>query len=210
MQHSLSSLLFPEYRRRVLGLLLLHPEEALHGREIARRVGLSPGTTTRELNKLADAALLNRERRGNQQIYRANTGSPVFAELASILRKTSGVADVLSAALAELAPAIRVAFVYGSLARGDERAGSDIDLMIIGESLSYADVYSLLTDAEHTLGRKISPTLYSPADWQRRLDEANAFVTRVRHLPTLPIIGAAPGKDDVATARTTQGPQARG
>ena len=82
--------------------------------------------------------------------------------------------------------------------------------MIIGESLSYADVYSLLTDAEQTLGRKISPTLYSPADWQRRLDEANAFVTRVRHLPTLPIIGAAPGKDDVATARTTQGPQARG
>lgn len=189
MQHSLSSLLFPEYRRRVLGLLLLHPEEALHGREIARRVGLSPGTTTRELNKLADAALLNRERRGNQQIYRANTGSPVFAELASILRKTSGVADVLSAALAELAPAIRVAFVYGSLARGDERAGSDIDLMIIGD-VDFRVAVEALHPVQSVLGREINPQVFAAAEFAGRLQES-AYLRDLIARPQIYVIGNA-------------------
>jgi hypothetical protein len=85
----MASVLFPEYRRRVLGLLLLRPEEALHGREIARRVGLPAGTVTRELTKLALVGLPKREKRGNQQVYSAQTQAPVFAELASILRKTS-------------------------------------------------------------------------------------------------------------------------
>jgi DNA-binding transcriptional ArsR family regulator len=93
MHQPLASLLFPEYRRRVLGLLLLRPEEALHGREVARRTGLPAGTITRELTKLAEAGLLRREKRGNQQVYSANTSGPIFAELASILRKTSAMAD---------------------------------------------------------------------------------------------------------------------
>ena len=92
MHRSLASLLFPEYRRRVLGLLLLKPNEALHGREIARRTGLSAGTITRELGKLAEVGLLKREKRGNQQVYSADTSGPIYAELASILRKTSGLA----------------------------------------------------------------------------------------------------------------------
>jgi DNA-binding transcriptional ArsR family regulator len=93
MHQSVASLLFPEYRRRVLGLLLLRPEDALHGREVARRTGLPAGTITRELTKLAEAGLLRREKRGNQQVYSANTSGPIFAELASILRKTSDMAD---------------------------------------------------------------------------------------------------------------------
>src|SRR2546425_2291175 len=82
MQQSLSELLFPGYRRRVLGLLLLHPDEALHGREIARRTGLPAGTLNRELARLAQAGLLKRERRGNQLLYSAERGCPVFEELA--------------------------------------------------------------------------------------------------------------------------------
>ena len=113
-------MLFPEYRRRVLGLLLLRPEEALHGREVARRTGLPAGTITRELTKLAEAGLLRREKRGNQQVYSANTSGPIFTELASILRKTSGLGDVLSAALAPLAGRVKLAFVFGSVARGEE------------------------------------------------------------------------------------------
>ena len=127
MQQSLSELLFPGYRRRVLGLLLLHPDEALHGREIARRTGLPSGTLNRELARLADAGLLRRERRGNQLLYSAERACPVFEEVASILRKTSGIADVLAAALAPAREQIRAAFVYGSLASGRERAGSDAD-----------------------------------------------------------------------------------
>jgi DNA-binding transcriptional ArsR family regulator len=93
MHQSLASVLLPEYRRRVLGLLLLRPDEALHGREIARRTGLPAGTVTRELTRLAEVGLLNREKRGNQQLYSADQSCPVFTELASILRKTSGKAD---------------------------------------------------------------------------------------------------------------------
>ena len=89
MHRSLPSLLFPEYRRRVLGLLLLRPDEALHGREIARRTGLPAGTIARELGKLTEVGLLKREKRGNQQVYSADSSSPIFTELASILRKTS-------------------------------------------------------------------------------------------------------------------------
>src|SRR3990167_1960250 len=111
MHQSLAATLFPEYRRRVLGLLLLRPDEALHGREIARRTGLPAGTITRELTKLAEVGLLKREKRGNQQVYSADTGSPVYSELASILRKTSGMVDVLAQALMPLAPSLRVAFV---------------------------------------------------------------------------------------------------
>jgi DNA-binding transcriptional ArsR family regulator len=143
MHQSLPSLLFPEYRRRVLGLLLLRPDEALHGREIARRTGLPAGTITRELSKLAEVGLLNREKRGNQQVYSANTGGPIFAELASILRKTSGVVDVLAQALAPTASQLRVAFVFGSVAQGRETAGSDIDVMLIGD-LSFRQAVELL------------------------------------------------------------------
>ena len=118
MHQSLSSILFPGYRRRVLGLLLLHPEESLHGREIARRTGLPPGTLTRELKRLADVGLLNCERRGNQLAYSANRHSAIFEELAGILRKTSGLADVVAEALKPLTDSIDVAFIFGSVARG--------------------------------------------------------------------------------------------
>jgi len=93
MHQSMSALLFPRYRRRVLSLLLLRPEEALHGREIARRTGLPPGTLTRELKRLAEAGLLNQEKRGNQVLYSANCGSSIYTELAAILRKTCGLAE---------------------------------------------------------------------------------------------------------------------
>ena len=206
---SLSDALFSRTQQRVLALLFGQAPRSFHLNELVRLAGVGSGSVQRELARLVAAGLVHRRLLGRQVWFEANRGSPVFEELRSLARKTFGLADVLRQALAPLSERIERAFVFGSVAKGTDTSESDIDLMIIGESLSYADVYSLLTDAEQTLGRKISPTLYSPADWQRRLDEANAFVTRVRHLPTLPIIGAAPGKDDVATARTTQGPKAR-
>lgn len=159
MHQSLASLLFPDYRRRVLALLLLRPEESLHGREIARRTGLPAGTITRELAKLAEVGLLRREKRGNQQVYSANTSSPIFTELASILRKTSGLGDVLSAALAPLAGRVRLAFVFGSVARGEEAPGSDIDVLLVGEA-GFREVVAVLYPAQATLGREINPKVF--------------------------------------------------
>jgi predicted nucleotidyltransferase len=189
MQQPLSALLFPGYRRRVLGLLLLHPDEALHGREISRRTALPAGTLNRELARLAEAGLLKRERRGNQLLYSAERACPVFEEVASILRKTSGVADVLAAALAPARQRIRAAFVYGSVAGGRERAGSDVDLLVIGE-LGFADAVKLLHPAQATLGREISPRVYGVKEWKQKRRSPDAFLRDVLAKPKIFVIGS--------------------
>lgn len=178
MQHPLSSVLFPGYRRRVLALLLLHPEESLHGREIARRTGLPAGTLTRELKKLAEVGLLNRQRRGNQLIYSANRGSPIFSELSGILRKTSGVADVVAEALAPLSDTIDAALVFGSIARGTETAGSDVDLLVIG-SVSFGSIVDALYPTQERLGREVNPKVFSQKEWRAKVKERSAFVMEV-------------------------------
>ncbi|HSI56005.1 MAG TPA: helix-turn-helix domain-containing protein [Ideonella sp.] len=171
----------------MLGLLLLRPEESLHGREIARRIGLPAGTITRELTKLAEVGLLRREKRGNQQVYSADTGSPVFTELASILRKTSGMADVLAQALAPAAPRLRAAFVFGSVAQGRESAHSDIDLMLIGD-LGFAEAVELLHPCQAVLGREINPKAFGSAEFAARAT-TDAFLRDVLAKPKIHLIG---------------------
>jgi len=189
MHQSLTSLLLPEYRRRVLGLLLLHPEEALHGREIARRTGLAQGTLARELTKLAEAGLLKRERRGNQQVYSADSTCPIFSELASILRKTSGLADVLAEALRPVADQVIVAFVFGSVARGRETAGSDVDLLLIGD-VSFRDAVACLHPAQSQLGREINAKLFSAKEFAAKAKK-EPFLVDVLAKPKIFVIGNA-------------------
>jgi predicted nucleotidyltransferase/DNA-binding transcriptional ArsR family regulator len=196
MHQSLSTLLLPEYRRRILGLLLLRPEEALHGREIARRTGLPAGSAARELQRLAEAGLLERERRGNQQIYRANTGAPIFAELASILRKTSGMADVLSDALAPVATRVRVAFVFGSVAQGRETSGSDVDLMLVGD-VDFREAVELLHPAQGTIGREVNPKVFATEEFSAKL-RTEPFLAEVMRKPKLFIIGNAHDLEELA------------
>jgi predicted nucleotidyltransferase len=178
MHQSLSTVLFPGYRRRVLALLLLHPEEALHGREIARRTGLPAGTLTRELKKLAHVGLLNQQKRGNQLIYSANRGSPIYTELSGILRKTSGVADVLAESLAPLGEQVDAALVFGSIARGTETAGSDVDLLVIG-SVSFGSIVDALYPTQAKLGREVNPKVFSQKEWRAKIKERNPFVREV-------------------------------
>lgn len=190
MQHSAISLLFPAYRRRVLGLLLLHPGEALHGREIARRTGLPSGTITRELVRLAEAGLLSRVPRGNQVLYGANRASPIFEELASILRKTSGLADVLAEALSTVRGAVAVAFVYGSMARGEEVAGSDVDLMVVGGA-GFRSVVTSLHAAQAILGREINAKVFRTGEWRERVAAGDPFVADVLARPKIFVVGTA-------------------
>ena len=189
MNQYLSAILLPGYRRKVLGLLLLRPELALHGREIARQTGLSAGTITRELTRLADAGLLKRKKRGNQQVYSANTDGPIFQELASILRKTSGMADVLTQALAPIASKLCTAFVFGSMAQGRETAGSDIDLMLIG-NVSFREVVALTYPAQVTLGREISPKVFLASEFKAKA-QSEAFLADVLAKPKSFLIGSA-------------------
>jgi predicted nucleotidyltransferase len=188
MQQALAALLFPGYRRRVLGLLFLRPEEALHGRDIGRRIGLSSGALTRELKRLVDVGLLERESRGNQVLYRANRASPVFEEIASILRKTSGMADELARTLAPLEDKIRVAFVFGSMAKGSQEAGSDIDLLVIGDA-DFGSVVDALYPAQKSLGREINPKVFSVREWNAKVKAKSAFTTDVLRNPKVFLVG---------------------
>ena len=196
MHQSLLALLFPEYRRRVLELLLLRPDESLHGREIARRIGLPAGTITRELGKLAEVGLLKREKRGNQQLYSADTQGPIFAELASILRKTSGLADVLAQALAPAAHQLRVAFVFGSVAQGRDTAGSDIDVMLIGD-LGFREAIELMHPAQGALGREINPKVYCTEEFIAKA-RVEPFLADVLAKPKLFLIGNAHDLEELA------------
>lgn len=185
---SLASVLFTDYRGRVLGLLLLHPDQAYHLREIARLTGSSPGTLARELDKLTEAGILNLERVGNQARYSANRDCPVYEELASIVRKTSGLVDVLAEGLAPLAARIDLAFVFGSMASGKAHAGSDVDLLLIGD-VGFADVVAQLHPLQETLGREINPKVYSSAEWAALVDKQSAFVRDVLGKPRLFVMG---------------------
>lgn len=174
----LASLLFGNYRRRVLGLLLLHPEVAFHVREIARQTETNAGTLHKELARLAQAGLLNRERMGNQLRYSANRQCPIFEELASILRKTSGLADVLLDAIAPLAKKVKVALIFGSVARGEERAGSDVDVLLVGD-IGFADAVKTLHAAQEKIGREINPVVMSPDEYRRKILGGDGFLRDV-------------------------------
>jgi len=188
MDSPLADLLFKEYRRRVLGLLLLHPERAYHVREIARLTGTVAGTLHKELSKLADAGLLVKMAQGNQVAYQANRNNLIFEELASILRKTSGIADVLAEALAPLAQQIDFALVFGSVASGKARADSDIDVLIVANA-SFNEIVKALYPAQQQLRREINPKLYLPEEWKLALAEGSVFVRELLEKPSIKIIG---------------------
>lgn len=191
---SLANHLLGQTRAATLGALLLHPDSSLHVRELARLTGASPGSLHRELRVLADLGLLLRQEVGRQVHYRANTASPVFGELAGLLRKTAGLADVLREALLPLAKKVQVAFVYGSMAAGTERAGSDVDLMVLGTA-SFADLAKALAAAQATLRREVNPTVMTPREFGRRLAAGDGFARSVAKGARLWLIG---GEDDFA------------
>ncbi len=184
----LSSLLFSDYRRRVLGLLLLHPDTTYHVRELARLTGTSAGTLHKELTKLTNGGVLRRQEVGNQVRYSADRDCPVFEELASILRKTSGLVDVLIDALSGIEKNIALAFVFGSVARGEQQSNSDVDVMLVG-SLGFADAVRALHPVQATLQREINPVVYSLEEFRRRAASDDSFVREVLAEPKLFVVG---------------------
>lgn len=181
-------LLFSAYRRQVLALLLLRPDESLHVREISRLTGVPAGSLHRELRALTEAGFLLREPMGNQVRYRANRACPIYPELAEIFRKTAGLADLLREALASLADRITVAFVFGSIAQGTERATSDVDVFVIGE-VSFAEVVAVLSPLRERLGREVNPVVMSRKEFAAQRAAKDRFVERVLGEPKLFVIG---------------------
>ena len=181
--------LFSKVRQRVLGVLFGNPHRSFYANELIALAQSGTGAVQRELAALSGAGLLTVKWQGNQKHYQANADARVFAELRGLVLKTMGLADVLRAALAPLAPQIELAFVYGSVPRQQDTADGDIDVMIVSTGLGYSDVFGTLESATATLGRKVNPSLYTPAEMTKRMSQDNAFVTRVLRQPKIWLIG---------------------
>lgn len=184
----LAETLFSDYRRRILALLLLRPDEHYHVREISRLTGVPAGSLHRELRLLADVGLLSRHSAGNQVRYQANRDCPIFHELAGIFRKTSGLSDIIRAALQPLSPAIKAAFIFGSVAKGEEKATSDVDVCVIGTA-SFTDVVVALADMNRRIGREINPVVIPYNQFAAKLAAGEQFTTRIMNEPKLFLVG---------------------
>lgn len=204
---SLGEVLFGKTQRRVLGLLFGDPERSYFANEIVRHAGSGIGAVHRELAALEASGLVSATRVGNQKHYRANRASPIFEELRGIVLKTFGVAGLLREALAPLAAKITAAFIYGSVAKATDTARSDIDVMVIGDRVSYSQLLEALTAAERRLGRKVNPTVYSQAVLHQRLAGGNAFATRVIAGPKIFVIGSEDALRPATKARRRKAAQ---
>jgi predicted nucleotidyltransferase len=190
---SLADALFSGTRQRILGLLFGQPERSFYANELITLTGSGSGAVQRELARLANSGLVVVRLIGRQKHYQGNPDSPIFAELCGIASKTMGLADPLRQALTPLAARIHAAFVYGSVAKRQDKASSDIDLMLVSDELSYPDVFGALEAASERLGREVKPTIYSQREWAERAARGDGFVKRVLAQPRIWLIGG----DDV-------------
>lgn len=188
---SIADALFPKVRQRVLAALFGQPDRRFYTKELIRLADSGVGAVHRELEALAGSRLVTVSREGNHKYYQANADSPIFAELRDLVVKSFGVADQLRAALAALSHKIRLAVFYGSVAKGTAHSGSDVDLLIVSDELLLEEVFAALEEAEQRLGRPVNPTLYSTAEYRRRLQSSDSFLGRVLEGDHLVLVGNA-------------------
>ena len=173
----------------MLGLLYEKPDQLFYTNEIIRLSDSGTGAVQRELKKLLAADLITVQSFGNQIRYQANTNSPLFMDLRNIILKTTGLASIIQKALIPVSNEMQYAFIYGSIASGKESAKSDIDLMIISDTLTYADIFSILEAPSKKLGRAINPTFYTKHDWIKKKQNKNNFIMQVEQQSKIFLIG---------------------
>ena len=193
---SLADALLSRTQQRVIGLLFSHPERSFFAREIIARTAAGSGAVQRELARLAESGLVAVSRIGNQVHYQANREAPIYAELRGIVVKTIGIAEPLREALAPLRDRIDLGLIYGSIANGQDRAASDIDMLVVADDLTLEDLFARLAPLERALGRSIHPTLYTVDEFRRRRKSRNAFLENVLAGETIVLISS----DDAAAA----------
>ena len=186
---SLADALFSNTQQRVLAYLFGQPERSFFATELIKLAGGGSGAVQRELARLEDSGLVTVSKVGTQKHYQANPKSPIFSELCAIAQKTVGLAEPLREVLKPLAKKISAAFVYGSVAKKQDTATSDIDLMVISGKVTYADLFGVLEEVSVRLGRKVNPTVYSPQELEKLVKQGNAFATRVLAQPKIWLLG---------------------
>lgn len=185
---SLSATLFGKTRRAVLALLYSHTDESFYLRQITRAAGSGMGAVQRELKKLSESGIILRTTRGKQIYYKANPGCPIYDELKSLVMKTAGIGEILKAAFVPLTDLINVAFLFGSLVRGDERSSSDVDVLVVG-NVSFAEVVSTLEQVQETIRREINPIVYPPKEFRSKLAAKHHFLKTTLDSPKFFLIG---------------------
>lgn len=184
----LCSGLFGKTRQVVLALLYGRPDSSFYTKQVLDAVKIGRGTVQRELKNLTDTGIIIREVQGRQVYYRANAQCPIFNELKSIVRKTFGVADVLRQSLAPKADKVRVAFIFGSVARSADDRRSDIDLLVVG-NITFGEVVDLISTAEGTLNRELNPVVYTLSEFNKRLSENHYFISDILSGEKIFIVG---------------------
>jgi len=184
----LAAALWPKARRRILGLLLANPEREWHLRDIARQTKLAPATVHSEVLSLHEAGVLTRRRDGQQVKYGADHSCPIISELQGIILKTIGLADVFKEALQPLTDCIEVAFVFGSLARGEASSESDVDLMVVGET-GLQELVPAVRKVTAALHREINPIVMDAEEFRKRLGNQEHFLSSVLDEPKIFVIG---------------------
>ncbi|MGS0743368.1 nucleotidyltransferase domain-containing protein [Glaciimonas sp. GG7] len=182
--------LFTKTQQRVLAVLFGQAQRSFYANEIIGLAATGSGAVQRELARLEASALVTVRRVGNQKHYQANQEAPIFEELRGIVVKTFGVSDILRASLHSLWPLIDMAFIYGSMAKGTEHAGSDVDLMVIGAVSSNAELLEALFPAQVQLGRLVNPTFYSANEFAQRVRDSGSFIARVLEQPKIFVKGS--------------------
>lgn len=191
----LADALFSAVEQRLLALLFGQPDRRFQSSELVRLAKSGNGATQRVLSRLTSAGLVTVTEVGNQKHYQANPSSPIFRELHGIVVKTVGLLEPLRSALRPLAARMTAAFVYGSVAKGTDRARSDVDLLVVSDDLDHADVFDALRPVEESLARAVNPTVFGVAEWQAKRADPHSFVSRVASGPRLFVIGT---EDDLA------------
>ena len=186
---SLADALFSATQKRVLGMLFGQPDRSFYATELINLLSVGSGAVQRELARLAESGLVTVRMVGTQKHYQADPDSPLYQELCGIIVKTVGLTEPLRLALQPFTDRIIAAFIYGSVAQGADTAKSDIDLMLICENLSYAEIFKTLQTAEATLGRPVNPTLYSSREWAGKSKTEQGFAAKVAQRPKLFLIG---------------------
>ena len=159
----------------MLGWLFSHPDERYFVRQLTALVKEDSTNVSRELARLEKTGILVRNTEGKQKYYQANRQSPIFNELHGLILKTVGVADIIKKALEPRIADIRLAFIFGSVAKRAENRFSDIDLLIVGD-ITFGEVVDLISTAEGTLNRELNPVVYTLAEFNKRLSENHYFI----------------------------------
>jgi predicted nucleotidyltransferase len=182
--------LFTPVQQRLLAALFGQTDRRFASAELIRIIDSGTGAVLRQLGRLVDAGVVTVAVEGNRKFYQANHGSPIFSELQSIVLKTIGMAEPLRDALMTCQASITIAFVFGSIAKGTATAASDIDLMVLSDSLDYATVFGTVQAVEQILSRRINPTVMPVEEWQRKRGNDNSFAARVAAEPKIWVIGS--------------------